>query len=828
MKTFTFLMMLVVVLADASFGGIPSLNEDFEAGYTEGQTFLGAVNGWQASGPLAYVTNSGGYGGTRAVVLGEIVALTNTLNTDPNLKVWTDVRVKPVLGGVVPDKPSSPSSFLCYFDREGVMMVATASGWLVCTNDIFGNPVDPATNNAYVRVSVFQDYTTSNQAVFLNDQLLVQDLGFMVPAGTYSQFLVQNNYSNGWLDNVWVNTLVTGLASNRNADAEGLPEAEEVQRYGYARRTLYVNGPGTPSYSSIQAAVNAWRPRDSIYVPAGAYAETVTITNNVAFEGQTFSVPNLAIAAGASPLFAQSLSCGTLTVSGQVTMASGASVTATTAVVVGNLVVPGSGAFVVTSLAVGASGTVNAGTYAQNVTMSDTAAFGGQLYSVGNLTVVSGASVTFAQAVNCTGTLAITGQVTIASGVSLSAATALVVGSLSLSGNGAFVVTALDFGGAGVINLTQAQLVASAAGVVMNGTFAITGTTIGSSFGNISLSGNVAFGGAGFTVTNLTVASGASVTFSQSVNCASSLVLTGQLMMATGASLTSITATVVGRLTVSTNGSFVVTSLDVGSAGIADFMDAQLVASQAGVVMNGTFAISNTWGAASVVSMPLPFSDNFDLLYPENQVVTNLKFRGWYASDGTVKIQSAVANAGKAVVLPDGTVLSNSISTAATKIWTDTYLRPTLGVKALAQATASSSFLTYVNPDGYLVVATNGGGWVVCSNQLGNTLATPLRADAFTRVTVCQDLSVSPPKFAVFVAGKLVAQELSSPANISRYSSFVAENRDGSAYVDDVLITTSLPPDLGEDLDKDGNADAYEINNYGSTTQPDGSIFSIR
>lgn len=349
---------------------------------------------------------------------------------------------------------------------------------------------------------------------------------------------------------------------------------------------------------------------------------------------------------------------------------------------------------------------------------------------------------------------------------------------------------------------------------------------------NVVMASNIAFEGDAFTINSLTVASGVSLSFTQSVSCGT-LWLTGQVTMANGASLTSTTAHVAGNLSViGAGGAFVVTSLDVGAAGLISFSNALLVASAAGVVMNGTFAISNTWGSASAVSVPLPFSDNFEL-YGDNTVVTNLHFQGWYASDGSVLVTNGVYHAGsKSVVLPDGTLLSNSISTAATKIWTDTYIRPSLGDRPVEPATNTSTFLAYADTNGFLVVATNGGGWVICSNQLNNTLATQIVSTAFTRLTVCQDLSFSPPKLAIFIAGNLVAQGLISPANINRYRSFVADNRNGmaSAYMDDMLITTTIPAGLTSDLNQNGIADAYEINNFGLTSEllPRGTIYTFR
>jgi hypothetical protein len=129
----------------------------------------------------------------------------------------------------------------------------------------------------------------------------------------------------------------------------------------------------------------------------------------------------------------------------------------------------------------------------------------------------------------------------------------------------------------------------------------------------------------------------------------------------------------------------------------------------------------------------------------------------------------------------------------------------------------------HINSDGYFAVATAGGSWVVCSNRLDGQLVAPMSSNAFTRITLCQDLSTSPPTFAVFLDGGLVAQGLSSPANTTTYKSFGVNNDDQgrSAYLDDVAIQTLMPASLTNgvwtDLDHDGVPDALEIDRYGTT-----------
>ena len=175
MKSLAVLLMLLAVASVQ--GAAPNFTDNFDSLYAEGDTFTTATNGWQASGSGAYVTNSGAYSG-KAVFMDGAVGLTNSMTVDQNLRVWTDFQIKPMLGVSLLSPPTNDSSFLCYFNSNGYVVIYQPSGEVTCTNDVWGNAV-PKVANDYVRFSLFQDFATSNQAVFLNDQLILQDLCFV-------------------------------------------------------------------------------------------------------------------------------------------------------------------------------------------------------------------------------------------------------------------------------------------------------------------------------------------------------------------------------------------------------------------------------------------------------------------------------------------------------------------------------------------------------------------------------------------------------------------------------------------------------------------------
>jgi len=181
--------------------------------------------------------------------------------------------------------------------------VATADGWQVCSNDVWGGVVPPVSNE-YVRISIFQNYTTHTQAMFLNGQLILQDVPF---SGTYnglSELGLENEHDKCWVDDVWAKTNIGLDSVVIDLNGNGTNDALEVYLYGYAGRTQYVGDVGYPAYSNIAAAVNAWRPLDVVYVPGGSYAEDVVIAGDIPFVGAAFTnLGSLTIRANSSPVF---------------------------------------------------------------------------------------------------------------------------------------------------------------------------------------------------------------------------------------------------------------------------------------------------------------------------------------------------------------------------------------------------------------------------------------------------------------------------------------------------------------------------------------------
>lgn len=773
-----YMIILGSVMAGASLGGaVPDYYDTFDDLYGNGYTFDQPSNGWQASSSAAMITNNGAYSANNAVFMQDGVALTNTLGADANLKIWTDLRIKPQLGG---DSAASPltnlSSFLCYFDTSGYVVAGTPTGWIVCSNDIWGNHV-PLVSNDYVRLTVFQDFNTSTQALMLNGQLLLQDVKFPGAVSSLARMVFVNTISNCWLDNVWAktNSGPDGLVSDRNGN--GAYDALELQQYGYAGRTQYVGAVGYLTHTNIQAAVNDWRLLDIVYVSAGAYTGDVLVLNAIPFAGGAFTnIGSLTIRTESNPVFRSSMKWSSITLD-------------------------------------------------------------------------TNSVATFSNTVSCSNlTLGANAQLTLAAGQSLSATAVTVTGLVSVAAGATTTVsTALSLPAGGHMDFTAATFLYTPLAVNMSGTFSLSNNWgQGNSF-TISPGASCTFHQAltNPPLTNLTVGANASVTFSQPVACSNLVVeagatvtlaegatlqalnVVGTLIVGAGKTVTVNTATLSGTLQVTGSGTLSVgASLSLTGAGQIEFTSSRLIYPAGNVDMTGTFTLdAATLGTAA--TLPLPFADDFEM-YANNTVITNLGFRGWGASDGTVKVQNSVKNAGsKAVEIPVGSVLSNRVASgAATKVWGDFYLQPSPGAEPLASSTNGQSFLAYVNTNGILVVAVSGG-WVVCSNQFGGDPAPVLQSNAFSRITVFQNLETH--KFAVFVDGILVAQMLTGPVSLDALSSFKVNNdsADDTAYLDDVLITTTVPSGMA-DLNLNNISDAVEINDTDRLDYAEGCVFLIR
>jgi hypothetical protein len=274
-------------------------------------------------------------------------------------------------------------------------------------------------------------------------------------------------------------------------------------------------------------------------------------------------------------------------------------------------------------------------------------------------------------------------------------------------------------------------------------------------------------------------------------------------------------------------------NLDMASGATIDVASGTINETDSGFGLEGTFTINGgdwaTWDSGIIAAQSLPFSEDFEK-YALNSKASGCGLYGWGANSSNAVVQSSVYHddnhaGSKALILPDGTSASNKINNATGSIWTEYYLRPTLGDAPVSVDATGKSFMSYVNTNGYMAVYTTNGDWVTCSSKLATnntfTGGAPAAFDtnSFRRVAIYQDFTKG--EFALFIGNasgtlELVAQERAFPGTQTYLNHFIINNADNNAYIDDITISTTAPTGSA-DLDGDGMLDVEEISHNGST-----------
>ncbi len=337
MKKYLGLVMVAAVFTSSAMGAFLADTNTFTAA---DNTPVNGMDQWKAPAGVV-VSNNAAY-------LPASSALTNEVSAAVPDQAWTDFELKPALGEVPTAPATNTTTALFYCDADGYITVYNAGTWVTCSNDVWGGTVTKLDGTTAKRVTIYQNYDNNEYAVFLAGQLLLQDVPFPAGAtGTYSSFAVENVDSNASLDNVWIKTTYAGGHTYEDPDGIDLGYASDVAEMhalGYAARTLYVNGDGAeyPTFDTVAEAVAVARTGDEIDI-GGSYAlinENITLTagaelETLVFTGNTLQLGSLTVGTGLELTIESDLTVATMTATGDVTLASGVDLAATTSLDIG-------------------------------------------------------------------------------------------------------------------------------------------------------------------------------------------------------------------------------------------------------------------------------------------------------------------------------------------------------------------------------------------------------------------------------------------------------------------------------------------------------------
>jgi hypothetical protein len=341
--------------------------------------------------------------------------------------------------------------------------------------------------------------------------------------------------------------------------------------------------------------------------------------------------------------------------------------------------------------------------------------------------------------------------------------------------------------------------------IVSNGTYT----------GNVTLGNGVALVGTNVVVSgNLSVAAGTTATVWNSSG----------LVVSNG------TTTVNGMLVVS-NGTVDLGTLLFGVGATVRVVNATSFTAD-GVIFTGSFTLDAAWKSTLVARTP-PFSDGFEA-YPTNTALAQLGQFGWSASDAGVVVEGTVYTLGfKAVQMPAGAVLSNSLNSAArSNVWMEwVYKDPGRideSLVALADSRTNMAMIVFINTNDYLV-AYDGLTCKVLSNDVWGVGPVTFPTSTWTRLAL--NLNYATHEVAVMANGRLMAQKLQFiNADQSNCARFEADGGlAGNTYLDDLHVLTNALQITSGDRDSDGIRDSEEIDHSGDVfIWPRGSVFKIR
>jgi len=231
----------------------------------------------------------------------------------------------------------------------------------------------------------------------------------------------------------------------------------------------------------------------------------------------------------------------------------------------------------------------------------------------------------------------------------------------------------------------------------------------------------------------------------------------------------------------------------------------------------GLLILSACSAGATPVPQTIPMTNTFES-YVQGTAVTSLTNDGWNASSNTVIVQTNVVwTDSKSVMLPENTTASNAIAAATlTNVWTDFNVLMTPHSASDNQPLDSNAVsMVYLSADGYLMAYDRSvSAWGTYTNTVWHSNVVALTNGQWAHVTIHQNYQAN--RCAVFLNGLALKQELPFISNTTRCTSFkVIGGEAVTSYVDNVLITTSIPSSMSNDWNNDSFSDAQEIQTYG-------------
>lgn len=229
---------------DSGFNGeltrsMLNFTNDFEMYATNMPLALCGGQGWGASASGSIVQGLVFTNGNKAAKVVAQSLLSNVVaGVIAQSNVWTDVWLNDSAikyeGTPYPGVDSGLAVML-FVNTNDHVVIRNAGVWDECLKDVAGNAAPVVTTGQWARLTVYQDFVTTNVALFVNGQLVRQMVPFLSTVNKYQGFSLSSGAGASYLDDVKIWTsLPTGLTNGplSDLDHDGIADAIEIQRYG--------------------------------------------------------------------------------------------------------------------------------------------------------------------------------------------------------------------------------------------------------------------------------------------------------------------------------------------------------------------------------------------------------------------------------------------------------------------------------------------------------------------------------------------------------------------------------------------------------------------
>jgi hypothetical protein len=210
-----------------------NFDDDFED-YAVGTVVSGLhFRGWGASDSASVIQNTKTHlSSGRAATISGIVS--NRIDGGVVNKVWTDFWLCAAQGAEPASPATGDASALFYMTTNGFLAVYSQAGaeFIEASVNAAGDAVTPVETNTWTRISVFTQYDTDKAAIFMNDELLFEELDFpSLGATAYSLFSVESVDNDATLDDMFI-TFIRPTDLLGDVDGDDRPDSAEIQLYG--------------------------------------------------------------------------------------------------------------------------------------------------------------------------------------------------------------------------------------------------------------------------------------------------------------------------------------------------------------------------------------------------------------------------------------------------------------------------------------------------------------------------------------------------------------------------------------------------------------------